>query len=229
MKITAYDLYDGNWEHGITIEPAPATRSWMPRFSYWCTPMVIANQYGWNVVSSEETVASWDSGTSPESVHVERGHLAKGHFGSGVLTFQLPFLFRTPPGWSLHVRGPINEPRDGIAPLEGLVETDITAETFTMNWLFTRPGTVTFAAGDAICTVLPVERGQLQRFDFLIESIEQNEELRDAHRDWSTSRAAWNSNFEHPHRKHGDYAKRIEERALNLARPVETEGEDDSS
>src|SRR3712207_8402233 len=33
---------------------------------------------------------------------------ARSHFGSGILTWNLPFLFRTPPGYNLHVRGPAN-------------------------------------------------------------------------------------------------------------------------
>jgi hypothetical protein len=47
---------------------------------------------------------------------------AMRHFGHGILTLHLPFLFRTPPGWNLLVRGPANRPKDGAAPLEGLVE-----------------------------------------------------------------------------------------------------------
>ena len=39
------------------------------------------------------------------------------------------------------VQGPINRPKDGIAALPGIIETDWSPYSFTMNWMFTRPGT----------------------------------------------------------------------------------------
>ena len=35
------------------------------------------------------------------------------------------------------VRGPTNSPKDGIAALDGIIETDWAHSTFTMNWRFT--------------------------------------------------------------------------------------------
>jgi hypothetical protein len=37
---------------------------------------------------------------------------AISHFGSGILTWNVPYLFRTPPGYNLLVRGPANWPKD---------------------------------------------------------------------------------------------------------------------
>jgi hypothetical protein len=76
----------------------------------------------------------------------------------------VPFLFRTPSGWNLHVRGPANRPKDGIAPLEGVIEADWSVATFTMNWQMTRPGAVRFAAGEPFCLVVPQQRGVLASF-----------------------------------------------------------------
>ena len=59
------------------------------------------------------------------------------HFGYGLLTFQLPYLFRTPPGYNLLVRGPANCPKDG-AWLDGLVGTDWSPARFFMTWQITR-------------------------------------------------------------------------------------------
>ena len=49
----------------------------------------------------------------------------KSHFGEAVLTFSLPYLFRTPRGVNLWVKGPSNWIKDGIQPLEGIVETAV--------------------------------------------------------------------------------------------------------
>jgi hypothetical protein len=54
-------------------------------------------------------------------------HLAQfalSHFAHGILTFQLNYLFRTEPGWNMFATGPTNNPKDGIAPLSGVIEID---------------------------------------------------------------------------------------------------------
>ena len=43
-------------------------------------------------------------------------------------------------GWNTFVTGPMNGIKDGIAPLSGVIETDWSPYSFTMNWRFTRPG-----------------------------------------------------------------------------------------
>ena len=65
--------------------------------------------------------------------------MVSSNFGYGIVTWYLPYLFRTSPGYNLWVRGPVNSPKDGIVPLEGLVETDWAEATFTVNWKITRP------------------------------------------------------------------------------------------
>ena len=61
-------------------------------------------------------------------------------FGQGVLPFHIQGLFRTPPQWNLWVGGSPNRFKDAIQPLTGIIETDWSPYTFTMNWRFTRPG-----------------------------------------------------------------------------------------
>src|SRR6185437_11250072 len=135
-----------NWPN-MPIVPAARERQWMDdsqrRFAYRCLPLLIANQAGWWVLNSHPIRVVWTGGWDPSCVKIQSldGSAtmpASGHFGEGVLTFNLPFLFRTAPGYNLHVRGPANLPKDGIQALEGIVETDWTMATFTMNWKFTR-------------------------------------------------------------------------------------------
>ena len=82
--------------------------------------------------------------------------IARSHFGSGILTFPSSYLFRTDPGVGLWVRGIPNRPKDGIAPLEWLVETDWLDFAFTMNWQFTRPSCVTFEKDEPFCFITPI-------------------------------------------------------------------------
>jgi Family of unknown function (DUF6065) len=104
---------------------------------------------------------------------------AISHFAHGILTFHLPCLFRTEAGYDLMVHGPINRPKDGIAPLSGVIETDWAPYSFTMNWIFTRPGTqVSFAQGEPFCHVFPVKRGELEAIEPQLRLLSEEPELK---------------------------------------------------
>jgi hypothetical protein len=114
------------------------------------------------------------------------------HFGLGVLTWNIPFLFRTPPGYNLLARGPANMPKDGIAALEGVVETDWTVTTFTMNWRFTRAHyAVTFEQDEPIAMIVPVRRGDLERFVPVIVDPEALPREHALFKRWSEKRRAF--------------------------------------
>lgn len=194
LKITAYQLHEDDF---ASIRPARRERKWMEdadkKFPYRCLPLVVANQYGWEILSTHHFRAIWDGTSRPDGLTIENlsgdGVLfASSHFGAGVLTFEIPFLFKTPEGWNLMVRGPTNNPKDGIVPLDGIVETDWTHSTFTMNWRFTRAGTVEFTLGEPICLFFPIQRGALEKFRGELRALESNKALEKEYREWSASR-----------------------------------------
>jgi hypothetical protein len=137
MKLIAH-VIDG---HQVDIRPAPVERDWMEatnqRFAYRCLPLNIANAYGWEVLCNASFLAMWTGGSTIDAIVIEPepGTIAPAvsHFGHGILTFHLPCLFRTEPGAELMVQGPINRPKDGIAALSGIIETDWSPYSFTMN------------------------------------------------------------------------------------------------
>jgi hypothetical protein len=193
-KVVAYQIHEDDF---APIRPARRERKWMEdadkKFPYRCLPLVVANQYGWEILSTHHVRAIWDGTSNPDGLQVENlygdGELhASSHFGEGVLTFQIPFLFKTPKGWNLMVRGPTNSPKDGIVPLDGIVETDWNRSTFTMNWRFTRAGTIEFNLGEPICLFFPIERGTLEKFRAELRALESNPEFEKEHREWSASR-----------------------------------------
>ena len=112
------------------------------------------------------------------------------HFGVGVVTFSIPYLFRTPKSVNLWVKGPSNYIKDGAQPLEGIVETDWLASTFTMNWKLTRPRMpVTFRAGEPICMVVPVPRGLAEGLDAVRVPIASDKTVEKEYREWERSRS----------------------------------------
>lgn len=157
---------------------------------------MIANQHGWTIHTPAACAATWTGDPSTQGLTVHGGP-AISHFGSGVLTWHVPYLFRTADPntdvpWSLYVKGPANTPKDGIIPLEGVVETDWASATFTMNWLFTRPCSVIWAPDEAYCHVFPVQRGTLDQAVPEIRSVTDDPELADRYREWSLSRGKFN-------------------------------------
>jgi Family of unknown function (DUF6065) len=192
----------------MRLVPATSSRAWMDatpgRFAQRCLPLLIANQSGWLVLNSHAIRATWDGGPSPESLHVEclSGEppcTAASHFGCGILTWTLPYLFRTPPGYNLLVRGPANWPKDGLYPLEGVVETDWAVATFTMNWQITRPGlTVTFDVDEPICMLVPQPRSVLEAMQPVIYDIADSKHVDSAHQQWLHSRTMFLRELRHP-------------------------------
>lgn len=175
--------YRGAGDSGVRIVPQGRWRDWMnetnARSANRCLPLLMANEAGWALLNPVAVEVTWDGRMHPDGVAVEYDgdgpQILSTNFGSGVATFSVPFVFRTPPGWNLLARGPANWPKDGIQALEGLVETDWSVATFTMNWKLTRPGqTVRFEAGEPYCVVVPQRRGELEAFHPQIRDIESD-------------------------------------------------------
>ena len=185
------------------IRPAPINRTWMSEMSEmrigWpnrCLPMLIANQSGWELRNPCAFTATWVGQEGGVDVMIapdkrDAGQfLPSSHFGYGILTWHLPMLFRTPPGYNLLVRGPVNYPKDAVSPLEGIVETDWASASFSMSWKFTRKlMPVRFEVDEPICMIVPQRRAELEEFAPELRRIESDEDLARKHESWLRSRS----------------------------------------
>lgn len=189
------------------IRPAALKRDWMDAtpeaYAYRCLPLNIANSHGWEVLSPGSFAAMWDGGPAASSVHIDLSQAPHANFvpvslfGAGILTFHVEGIIRTPPGWNLWVCGPPNSPKDGIAPLGGLVETDWSPYTFTMNWKLTRPNQVVrFAENEPFCFFFPVPRGTVEQFEPRIAPMADDPELDAQYRAWSEARLEFHREME---------------------------------
>ena len=198
----------------IRLDPAPASREWMAAtpdgFARRCQPMVLANQHGWWLTNQVEVKAVWSGDNEPEGTKVETTSTSvSSHFGSGIVTWSLPFLFRTPIGAELLLRGPANFPLDGATPLEGLIETDWSPATATMNWKLTRPGLkVVFPVDAPIGMIVPVERGYLESFRPAVALLAEQPAIESEYDQWRRSRQDFldvTDRTDRPRRWQGDY------------------------
>ena len=193
MRLTCYPVS----EPKPVIRPAVRERAWMDAspegFAYRCLPLTIANSHGWEILTTAVHEAVWMGGARLEDIIIRSSGTGAprlmSHFGSGVLTFDVGCIFRTEPGYNLWVCGPVNAPKDGVVPLTGVVESDWMPSTFTMNWLFTRPGAhVRFEAGEPFCMVFPVPRGLVDGIEPEVRSLASNPELLARYNEWRQSR-----------------------------------------
>ena len=197
LKVTAFEVV----ENAMPIRAAQRRRVWiddMPeRFAYRCLPLAMANQIGWEILNPAAFTASWNGRDGLDAIkikfHDEPTELVGSHFGHGILTFSMGYLFRTTKAHNLWVKGPANEPKDGIAPLEGLIETDWAPFTFTMNWQFTRKRQkVTFEVDEPVCCVFPYPRHYAAKFDAELKNINQDPKLYQQYVSWRDDRLAFN-------------------------------------
>jgi hypothetical protein len=220
------------------------------RFAYRCLPLTIANSMGWELLCPAPVEAEWNGGVEISDIEVttrdgSENWFAQSHFGHGILTFFIHYLFRTESGVGLWARGSPNLPKDGISPLEGIVETDWLNFTFTMNWMFTRPGRVSFAKDEPFCFLVPLNYHSLDEVEPEILPIQADPELAAALRenqrqrtqfldklaagDSDTLRIGWQKSYmrgQHPSGKPGNP---LHVSKLRLAAPKSIDTAPDSS
>jgi hypothetical protein len=162
LSFKALRLIPHGWGEGWQLRPSPPRRQWMDEIthSYKCLPLVIANQWGWQILCPTDVRVTWDGTPGLAGLRVEVAPqfvpAIKSQFGAGIVTFSPPWLFRTPPGWDLYLKGPSNRWKPNCTPLEGIIETWWLNYTFTLNWKRVEPGTVVFAKGESLGQLIPV-------------------------------------------------------------------------
>lgn len=197
MRLTAFRT---STTDTLEIIPAPRSRRWMVEtersFANRCLPLLMANESGWLLLNRDSFTATWSGEPETGAITIVFDDQEASHrlgplsrFGSGILSWPIPFLFRTEPGWELLVRGPPNLPKDGAGPLDGLVETGWAEVTFTMNWKLTRAGhPVHFATDEPFALLVPQRRDDLESVEPEIRNLREEPDLDGRVRAWGAER-----------------------------------------
>lgn len=191
MKITAYNI-----SNPMKIDLPNKKRNWMDEtpgsYAYRCLPMTIANGYGWSFINPHKFSVIWNGGSHVKDTIVNeptKFNFVQSHFGSGIITFNLGILIKTDEGINTYIKGPANNPKRGISPLEGIIETDWMPYTFTMNWKITEPNfEIFFDQGEEICTFFPIKRNFIEEHDPEVKNIQEDPELQKYVTNWGTAR-----------------------------------------
>ncbi|HEY0602797.1 MAG TPA: DUF6065 family protein [Herpetosiphonaceae bacterium] len=156
MNITVYPLSD----QAVAIAPAPSE----PVSTTAAADLTksLAGQ-GWVFCCPSAVEITWNGGSSPEDIAIrieapdaDAPPFVHSYLGDGLVSFYPGYQFQTEPPHNLWVRGPINQPKDGLYPLEQIVETTLLPCTITVVWQCTRPNqTVRFEQGEPFGAILP--------------------------------------------------------------------------
>jgi hypothetical protein len=147
-----------------SIKPCKITRDWMhntpARYAYRCIPLTAANSVGWDILNPVDAEISWTGLEDGDQLNIKTAHKDPfgpiPHFGSGNVTWYIPFLFRTPPDYGLLISALVDQDKSIAVPLDAFIRTDWLPFPFTMNWRLTEPNkTVKFKAGEPICRMMP--------------------------------------------------------------------------
>lgn len=196
VELTCYEVSANR----VDLRPAPRKRAWMDEtpnaFAYRCVPLAVANTHGWEMLCPFAFEAVWLGGqalgavqiTAKDDVPPAQVDMVASHFGSGILTFNPLVILRTEPHYDLWLSGPVNSFKDGIQPMNAVIETDWMPYTFSFSWKFTRTGTVVqFEKGEPFCSFFPVRRGVIAECEPRIRPLSDAPELNEQYR-WALAR-----------------------------------------
>lgn len=164
-----------------------------PRLPYRCLPLSIANTSGWELLCPFSFSVLWNGGAASTDIIIKADdpankEFALTRFSAGIVTMRTGHLFKTEPGWDLLITGPPNRPKHLISPLSAIVETSWVPFPGTMNWKFTRPGTVRFEKDEPFCFIMPVPHTAIDEFEIEQAPLETNPELLAEFNEWNASR-----------------------------------------
>ncbi len=183
------------------IEPLAGQkgRDWFVDHFYFCLPITFGNQHGFIVRLLHDVVVRWSGKLDLGSLKVHllgampenQDQIISSHFGSGILTIQNRWTYRTPKGVNLMVTQPPNFPIEGIMHMSAVVETDQLRRDFTFNLKVTTPNRDFYLPkGTPIGCVLPYPRHFIDNYQIALHPPgEAFANERKATQDFATARS----------------------------------------
>ena len=186
----------------------PVQRDWMDatseRYAYRCLPLNMANQCGLWVLNPIGFTVTWNGnssiGTNIAINFDNEPDLWKTWihdvFGSGILTWNIPYLFKTKPAGSrLLIMSPANSFKPHVQALTAIIESDWSNSAFTMNYKILTPNhAIRFEVGEPICQIIPISTnicGDLENATVTVQPLESDKSVYDEYHKWDTGRTTF--------------------------------------
>lgn len=160
------------------IQKPSKKRDWFSPVFYRCLSLTIGNQYGFTVHSGFDFEAIWNGGDSVNDIDFNFYGKEKeiiniwpevsSHFGNGIITLNLPYMLRTPPGVNLMTINPPNVILNNLTVMTGVVETDNLRYMFTFNIKIQQPNVLVKIKKDTpLAAFIPIPRYFIDSFSIV--------------------------------------------------------------
>lgn len=171
------------------IQPSTKKREWFSPVFYRCLPLTVGNQYGFMIHTGFDFEVVWNGGDSPGDIQFNLygkeeeitsiWPSVESHFGHGVITLNLPYILRTPPGINIMTINPPNVILNNLTVMTGVVETDNLRYMFTFNLKIQEPNIVIrVPKGTPLAAFIPIPRYFVDGFKLMdAENIFSDEVL----------------------------------------------------
>lgn len=144
----------------FSIVPGARKRDWMDQnvHAYRCTPLAIANEFGWDIIVPFDIEVEWNGGTNAKDLTVITPvtDKVKSHFGSGTITFNPGFRFETLSDIYLSVMPVPNQFSTEFISLSAIIETDKLKYPWFLTIRMLHSGYTKIEAGTKLARILPI-------------------------------------------------------------------------
>tara|TARA_B110000503_G_C7097390_1_gene392259 strand:- start:292 stop:1452 length:1161 start_codon:yes stop_codon:yes gene_type:complete len=163
-----------NWK--LDIVTGSRKREWMDEHvhSYRCTPLAIANEFGWDIILPYDIEVEWNGGNHPSDLTVVSPNESKicvSHFGAGTVTFHPGFHMKTKELVYIMV-GPVpNQFNQDFVSLSAIIETDKLNYPWFLSIRMLNTGNTKISAGTKLGRIIPINIKESLPTSFELENI----------------------------------------------------------
>ena len=178
-------LYPVGGEPRLKLVSGEAKRARFVDHAYKCAPLTVANQYGVDLVATEDISVEWNGGPQKDDVVCHEGP-GYAHFGQGTFTLTPGYIWRLPKGFDLLLIPVPNGDHADFSSMTALIEADWLSYPWFLSLNVTRPGRITIPAETPLARVMPMRR--LADMEVKIETMPEDVSL--TNKQWSKKRSA---------------------------------------
>jgi hypothetical protein len=154
-------------------------RDWFDKGFYKCLPLAIGNLQGFVFSVPFDFGVFWNGGNDVKDLFFKtyedelkfknKWHInISSNFGFGIITINVPLMFKTPPNINLMTISPPNFLTPGLNPLTAVIETDNLRYIFTLNIKVNIQNTwINIKKNSPLIGIIPVPRNFCDNFEIV--------------------------------------------------------------
>lgn len=136
-------------------------RDWMHSMTYNCTPITVANSFGYGIYFDEDISFIWDGDRKDPAEATSGEKYVWSGRGEGTVSFNTNLIFRTDSDVSMLTMPVPNEFIDGAEVITTILSTSVFTGSFPIVWKLHDPNREYFVkAGTNVACILPITVSQ---------------------------------------------------------------------